>query len=95
VLDDFQDLLGVLHKPNENMVDRPGSLLLQAFYQMGDKAAGLLPDANVSFLAMMVFCAIVPADMKRQVSLVLDRCFADSDSQVYLNSEARHYKLSC
>ena len=82
MLDDFQDLLRVLHRPNEDMV--PGSLLLMAFYQMGHKAAGLSPDADVAFQAMLLFCAVVPTDMKQQVSLVLDECFGDSDAQVHL-----------
>ena len=72
MLDDFQDLLQVLHRPNEDMLDEPGSLLLKAFYQMNYKAAGLSPDADVSFQAMLLFCVVVPATMKQQASLVLD-----------------------
>ena len=94
MLDDFQDLPQVLHRPNEDMLYEPGSLLLKAFYQMGCKAAGLSPDADVSFQAKLLFCAVVPADMRQQVSLVLDECLGDADPQVYLNSKANSYMLS-
>jgi hypothetical protein len=32
-----------------------------------------------------LFCAVVPVDIRLQVSLVLDDCFAQADTQVYLN----------
>jgi len=51
-----------------------------------------LPD--ISFHAMLLFCAVVPVDMRLQVSLVLDDCFRQADPQVYLNSETNACKLS-
>ena len=94
MLDVFQDLLQILHRPNEDMLDVPNYLLLMAFYQNGHKAAGPSPDGDVSFQAMLLFCTVVPADMKQQASLVLDECFGDSDPQVHLNSKANGYMLS-
>ena len=94
-MDALAELIEDLQRSTESKQDESGNMFLRSMYQMGDKAAGLSPDASVCFQAMMVFCTVVPADMKRQVSLVLDECFADSDPQVYLNSEARHFKLSC
>jgi len=75
---------------------RPGSnnLLWKALQRMGQHAAGPSQEADISFHAMLLFCAVVPMDMRVQVTRVLDDCFRAADPQVYLNSETNACKLS-
>ena len=88
MLNAFQDLVEELQASVGDK--RPGSsnLLWKALRGVGQHAAGPSQGADISFHAMLVFCLVVPVDLRVQVMHVLDDCFGAADQQVYLNSEA-------
>ena len=94
MLNAFEDLVEVLQASHRDKRHGSRNLLWKALQQMGQHAAGPYQEADISFHAMLLFCAVVPVDMRLQVSLVLDDCFRQADPQVYLNSETNACKLS-
>ncbi len=85
MLNAFEDLVEVLQASHRDQRHGSSNLLWKALQQMGQHAAGPSQEADISFHAMLLFCAVVPVDIWLQVSLVLDDCFAQADTQVYLN----------
>ena len=94
VLNAFEDLVEVLQAAHKDKRHGSSDLLWKSLQRMGQHAAGPYQEADISFHAMLLFCAVVPVDMRLQVSLVLDDCFRQADPQVYLNSETNACKLS-
>ena len=96
VLNACQGLVKELRASGRDKRPRRGShdLLLKALQRMGQHAAGPSQRADISFHAMMLFCAVVPVNMQVLVTRILDHCFTQADPQVCLNFETSACKLS-
>ncbi len=64
MLNAFEDLVEVLQASHRDKRHGSRNLLWKALQQMGQHAAGPYQEADISFHAMLLFCAVVPVDMR-------------------------------